>query len=162
MREFCVSLGNATLTSSPTVIFLNPKAAPSLNIELLRWWIGFSGTATSAQQRVQINSQVSTFPTLTAATPASLKRGDPNASILVGSTSGAAATAGVNASGEGNGAQTQILDDAFNVLNGWLMVPTPPETIIMPAGSTSGIGMKFPTTPSQSNPWSFGCNYREV
>ncbi len=162
MREFCVSVGNITLTSSPTAIFLNPKAAPSLNIETLRWWVGFSNTATSAQQRIQINTQVTAFPTLTAATPASLKRGDPNASILVGSTSGAAGTAGVNASGEGAGTQTQILDDVFNVLNGWLMVPTPPETIILPAGSTSGIGMKFPTTPSVPSAWSFGCNYREV
>lgn len=161
-REFNVSLGGATVTGSTTIVFLNPKAAPNFNIEILRWWIGQSANATSAQQRVQLVSQISAFPTLTAATPASLKRADPNVSILVGSTTGAAGTAGVNSSAEGTGTQTQISDDTFNVLNGWLMVPTPPETIIAPAGYASGIGMKFPVAPSTLTNWSFGCQYREV
>lgn len=161
-REFNVSLGGATVTGSTTLIFLNPKAAPNFNIECLRWWIGQSANATSAQQRVQINSQIVQFPTLTAATPASLKRADPNASILVGSTTGAAGTAGVNSSADGTGTQTQILDDAFNVLNGWLNVPTPPETIVAPAGYASGIGMKFPAAPATLTAWVFGCHFREV
>lgn len=161
-REFAVSLGGATVTGSTTLVFLNPKAAPNFNISVMRCWIGFGGTATSAQQRVQLNSQIANFPTLTAATPASLKRADPNVSILVGSTSGAAATAGVNSSSEGTGTQTQIIDDAFNVLNGWLWIPTPPETLIFPAGSISGFGMKFPTTPSVLTTWSFGVDFAEV
>lgn len=162
VREFNVSLGGATVTGSTTLVFLNPPAAPNFNIEVLRWWISQSANATSAQQRVQINSQITQFPTLTSATPAKLKRADPNVSVLVGSTTGAAATAGVNSSADGTGTQTQILDDSFNVLNGWLMVPTPPETLIFPAGSTSGVGMKFPVAPSTLTNWSFGAQFREA
>lgn len=161
-REFNVSTGGATVTGSTTLVFLNPKAAPNFNIELLRLWLGQTANATSAQQRVQLNSQVTAFPTLTAATPASLKRADPNVSVLVGSTTGAAGTAGVNSSLDGAGTQTQILDDAFNVLNGWLMVPTPAELITFPAGSVSGFGMKFPVAPATLTNWAMGAHFREV
>jgi hypothetical protein len=161
-REFNVSTGGATVTGSTTLVFVNPKAAANFNIEFLRWWVGQTANATSAQQRIQINSQVTSFPTLTAATPASLKRADPNASVIVGSTNGFAGTAGVNSSNDNAGAQTQISDDAFNVLNGWLSVPTPPETIVAPAGSSSGIGMKFPVAPSTLTNWAMGSVFREV
>lgn len=161
-REFSVSLGGATVTGSTTLVFLNPKAAPNFNIEVLRWWIGQSANATSAQQRIQINSQATGFPTLTAATPQALKRADPNVSILVGSTNGFAGTAGVNSSADGSGGQLSIWDDAFNVLNGWLNVPTPAETFVFPAGSSSGVGMKFPVAPATLTNWAFGCAFREV
>lgn len=162
MREFNISLGGATVTGSTTLVFINPKAAPNPNLEILRWWIGQSANATSAQQRVQIEIQGTQFPTLTAATPQKVKPSDPNASIIVGSTNGALGTAGVNSSNDNGGSQTQLSDDAFNVLNGWLSVPTPPETIIMPAGFGSGIGMKFPVAPGTLTNWAFGCIFREV
>lgn len=161
-REFTTSLGGATVTGSTTLVFLNPPAAPNFNIGILRLWVGQSANATSAQQRVQLNSQIVQFPTLTAATPAKVKRADPNVSVLVGSTSGAAATSGVNSSAEGTGTQTQIWDDAFNVLNGWLYVPTPPEELVFPASSVSGFGMKFPVAPATLTNWAFGVNFREL
>ena len=162
MREFNISTGGATVTGSTTLVFLNPKAAPNPNLEFLRWWIGYTANATSAQQRVQIVIQGTAFPTLTAATPQKLKLSDPNASIIVGSTNGALGTAGTNSSNDNAGAQTQLHDDAFNVLNGWLYVPTPPELIVMPAGFGSGIGMKFPVAPSTLTNWTFGTQFREV
>jgi hypothetical protein len=162
MRQFIVSDGSATVTGSTTLVFLNPIAAPSVNIAMLRLWAGQSGSTTSAQQRIKLVSQVVGFPTgMTAATVAKVKRHDPAVSVLIGSTTGVAGTAGTNATGEGTGAQTHMLDDAFNVLNGWLHVPTPSEVIVFPAGSTSGFGMKFPTTPSSLTNWSFGVTYEE-
>src|SRR5579864_3077155 len=85
-REFNVVGTNITVAGATTMIFINPAAAANFNLEFRRWWIGFTGSNTSIQQRVQIVSQVTAFPTLTSATPVSLKLADPNASIITGAT----------------------------------------------------------------------------
>lgn len=162
MREFSISAGGVTVAGTTTLIFVNPAAAPSMNLEFLRFWIGQSANATSAQQRAQLVTQVTTFPTLTSATPTKLKPADPNASVITGGTAGAAGTAGINASAEGAGTKTAVWDDAFNVLNGWLHVPTPAETRVMPAGLASGLGLYFPVAPATLTNWAFGLTYREV
>jgi len=161
MMEYTVSGGGITIAGASTLVFINPAAAPKPNLEFLRFWIGQSQNATSAQQRAQLETQVTAFPTLTSATPAALKRAGP-VSNIVGGTAGAAGTAGIDASAEGAGAKTQILDDAFNVLNGWLHVPTPKETIVMPASSASGLGLFLPVAPAQLDNWAFGATYAEV
>lgn len=162
MREFSISAGGVTLAGATTMIFVNPPAAPNPNIEFLRFWAGQSANATSAQQRIQLETQASVFPTLTGATPTKLKPSDPNASIIASGTAGAAGTAGTNASAEGAGTKTSVWEDAFNVLNGWLHVPTPAETRIMPAGLTSGLGLFFPAAPATLTNWAFGLVFREV
>lgn len=168
MREFTFGSITADAATGLTVLgvttlnFLNPAAAPNLNIEYTRHWVGQAANATSAQQRIQLASKVTAFPTLTAATPAKLKRADPNASIIAGGTAGAAGTCGINASVEGAGAVTLIWDDVFNVLNGFLKVPMVPETEIFPAGSVSGCALRFPTAPTTLTGWTWGQNYREV
>jgi hypothetical protein len=169
MREFTLGLSGAAGTNGialavgqNTLNFINPAAAPSINIELLRHWAGQSQNATSAQQRIQLVSQVTAFPTLTGATPQKLKRQDPNASVIVSGTAGAAGTCGVNASAVGGGAKTVIWDDFFNVLNGYLKVATPAETEIFPAGSASGVGLWFPQTPGTLTGWGWGQNFREI
>lgn len=163
MREFVVSAGGITLANAVvTLIFVNPAAAPNVNLEFLRYWISQSANATSAQQRVELETQITAFPTVTSATPAKLKRSDPNVSVIAGGVAGAAGTSGVNASAEGAGAKTVIWDDAFNVLNGWLHVPTPAETIVMPAGSASGLGLYLPVAAASLTNWAFGTIFREV
>jgi hypothetical protein len=162
MREFSVSSGGNTVVGASTLIFVNPATAPNPNLEFLRYWVGQSANATSAQQRIQIETQASAFPTLTAATPTKLKPSDPNASIITGGTAGAAGTSGINASAEGAGTKTDVWDDAFNVLNGWLHVPTPAETRIMPASFVQGLGLFFPVAPATLTNWAFGLVYREV
>jgi hypothetical protein len=161
-REFNVSTGGAAAVATQMLIFLHSSGAPAFNIEILRWWVGQAANATSAQQFIRVESQATSFPTLTSATPASLKRQDANVSTLVGSTNGFAATAGVNASTDNAGSKTQILDDAFNVLNGWLQVPTPPETIVAPAGYAQGVGIRPPIAVATATGWAFGCQFREV
>lgn len=161
-REFILGGAALTVVAATTVLFINPAAAPNFNIEVLRMWLSQSANATSAQQRIQIETQVTSFPTLVSATPAKLKRADPNASIITGNTTGAAGTSGINASGEGAGGKTVIFEDNFNVLNGWLYVPTPVETIVMPAGSASGLGMFWAAGPTTLTGWTVGMNFREV
>lgn len=159
-HEYSVGGGGITVANAVvTLAFINPAAAPNINLEILRCWAGQAVNATSAQQRVQLETQVTAFPTLTSATPAKLKRAEA-VSIITGGTAGAAGTAGINASAEGAGSKTAIIDDAFNNLNGYLWVPTPQETIIMPAGSTSGFGLYFPVAPSVLV-WNFGFNFAE-
>jgi hypothetical protein len=164
MREFNVSTGGTSVANgSSTIVYLRAAASVSVNLECLRWWCGQTANATSAQQRIQIALRGTQFPTLIAATPIQLKTQD-TASVIVGSTTGAASTAGVAATGE-NAAATYpalILEDAFNVLNGWLMVPTPAETIINPVGAASGISMRFPVVPASTASWSFGVQFREI
>ncbi len=163
MREFTVGGENITVANQPvTLAFINPAAAPNLNIEILRVFISQTGPNTSAQQRLQHTTQVTAFPTLTSATPAKLKRADPNASIITGGTVGAAGTAGINASAEGAGAKTVIFGEGFNNINGYLWVPTPRESIVMPAGSASGYNVFLPAAPGTLSGWSFGVNFGEV
>lgn len=161
-REFRISAGGITVLGATTLIFVNPPAAPNFALEFLRWWIGQSANATSAQQRIETINKASIFPTVTGATPTKLKVADPNASIIVSGTAGAIGTAGTNASVEGAGAATVRSDDAFNVLNGWLGVPTPPETDVYPAGFGNGIGLYFPVAPTTLTNWAFGCHFREI
>src|SRR5271166_4304835 len=159
MREFSISAAAQTVVGSTTLVFINPGAGPNPNLEFLRYWVGQAANATSAQQRIQLRTQVTSFPTLVATTPTKLKPSDPNASYIIGDTSGAAGRSGINASAEGGGAVTAVWDDAFNVLNGWLHVPTPPETRVMPAGLTSGLGLTFPVIPATATGWAFGLVY---
>lgn len=162
-REYVISSAGVTVAGATTLIFINPSAtiANACGLEILRMWVSQSANATSAQQRIQVETQVTAFPTLTSATPAKIKRLDP-ASLIVGGTAGAAGTAGINASAEGAGGKTVIFEDSFNVLNGWLWVATPKETIIMPAMSASGLGLFFPVAPTTLTNWSFGMVYAEV
>lgn len=169
MREFVLSTFVSTLGStvgSVTLLYLRASAAPSMNIEVLRWWVGQSANATSAQQRVQYGFRGTGFPTLNSLTATALKMQDPNASVLISSTVGSTAgITGVNATAEtttGTATYGTGYNDDFNVLNGWLMVPTPPETMINPAGHGSGLALVFPTQPGTNTSWGFGCIYREV
>lgn len=162
MREFAISAGGITVAGATTLTFVNPPASVNPNLEWLRWWVGQSANATSAQQRIQLETQVTAFPTLTSATPTKQKDTDANASVITGGTAGAAGTAGINASAEGGGAKTAAWDDVFNVLNGWLHVPTPAETKLKAVGSSSGLGMFFPVAPTTLTNWAFGCLFREV
>lgn len=163
MREFSVGGDGLTLANQAvTLVFVNPPAAPTTNLEFLRMWASQQGSATSAQQRIQVETQVTAFPTLVSATPRPLKHGDATASIVVGGTAGAAGTCGINASAEGAGAKTVKFGDNFNVLNGYLWVPTPRETIVMPAGSTSGLGLFLPAAAASLSNWAAGMNYGEI
>jgi hypothetical protein len=165
MREFSVSSGGMTLAGATTMVFINPAAAPNPNLEFLRFWASqYNSTATSAEQRIQLETQATAFPTLTSATPTKLKPSDPNASVITGGTAGAAGTAGINASAEGAGTKTTVWDDVFNVINGWLHIPSiqAGETRVMPAGFAQGLGLFLPVAPAVLTGWSAGMLFREV
>lgn len=158
-REYTIS-GQSDFTSGTgTILALMPSA--TVGFEILRLWLGQTANATSAQQRVQMGTKVTAFQTVTSVTPAKLKINDP-ASGITGATTIAAGKCGVMATAEGGGGLTVIWEDAFNVLNGWLWVPTPKETIIMPPGTSSAFTLFFPTMPATKTNWTYGCVYAEI
>lgn len=157
---YILSGANITLANQAvTLAFINPGTTQS--IEILRVFTSFSANATSAQQRVQLNSQVTAFPTLVSATPGKTSLIDP-VSVIAGGTAGAAGTAGVNASAEGAGGKTVLWPDAFNVLNGWEKVFTPAETYTFNAGAAAGFGLHFPVAAATLTAWNVGIVYREL
>jgi hypothetical protein len=164
-REYIVGTLNHTPTAAVDLAqaFVNPSAtaANACGLEFLRAWASQAANATSAQQTVALRFQATAFPTLTSATPRKTKFLDP-VSLIVGGTAGAAGTAGTNASVAGAGTKTEVVTDNFNVLNGWLWVPTPRETIIVPAMSTVGFGIYFPTAATPASSWSVGVTYAEI
>jgi len=161
-RIFSVGGQNITLAGAVTAVFINPPAAPSVGIRLLRAWAQQAGNATSAQTRIQLVTQVTAFPTLTSATPAKMMRHDPNVAVITGGTAGAAGTAGINASAEGAGTKTVINEYSFNNLNGFEWLPTAKEVIELAAGMASGLGLYFPAAPGILTGWGFGLTYEEI
>jgi len=158
-REYIVAMVDQTIAGASTMVFINPGV--TAGVEVLRAWASQAANATSAQQRIQLSSQVTAFPTLTSTAPQTLKILDPAAKII-GGTAGAAGTSGTDATAEGGGAKTVIIPDAFNVLNGFLWVPTPPETVVINASAASGIGLVFPAAPTNLDNWTAAIIYREL
>lgn len=161
-KEFSVGGDGLTLANQAvTLVFVNPTAAPNVEYQFLRLWASQQGSATSAQQRIQVETQVTSFPTLVSATPKHLKFADAVASLITGGTTGAAGTSGINASAENAGAKTVMFGDNFNVLNGYLWVATPREVINMPSGSTSGLGLFLAAAAASLSNWACGMNFSE-
>jgi hypothetical protein len=159
-RTYTVAGANLTLSNQAvSLVFVNVGTTTSL--EFLRMWASQSSSNNTAQQRVQINTQVSAFPTLTSQTPGKNWLLDP-ASQITGGSAGAAGTSGVNASAEGAGAKTILYPDAFSIVNGWLWVPTPAETYTLNAGAASGMGLHFPAAPGSLGNWNAGQVFRET
>lgn len=168
MREFNFGSTSASTTTGLTVAgatslnMLMPAAAPSANIEFLGHRVGQTANATSAQQRIQLCTQVAAFPTTAVSvTPRPVKVGDATASLLVGATTIAAGKVGINIGTEGAGAKSLCWDDAFNVLNGFLRIYTPDDRDSIPAGTSSAFALWFPTAPTTLTGWNWTSTYRE-
>lgn len=155
---YSITLSNATVTAPRTLAFIRPPTTRS--IEILRVEVSHSGPS-AGQQRVQLVTQVSAFPTLTAATPAKLQPDGPS-SVVTGGTAGAAGTAGINASAEGGGTKTVLLEAAFNAQLGFLYLPTEEERPRVHASSSSGFGVYLPDTPSTDEYWSCTIVFRQL
>jgi len=160
-RVFTLSGQFTVANQAVTLAFINPAAAPNFGIEIMQVDVSQSGTATSAQQRIQLVTQVTAFPTLTSATPQKMELADPNASIITGGTAGAAGTSGVNASGEGAGTKTVRYESDFNNLNGFLWCPPEVGRIKLPAGLASGFGVFLPAAPGTLAGWAVSVMFRE-
>lgn len=159
-RVYTIKGANITLANQAvTLVFMNPST--TVGFKIIRCWISQTGSTTEAQIAVQLNTQVTAFPTVVSATPGKHKLSDPPAN-MTGNTTGAAGTCGINASDEGAGAKTIILADAFSNLNGWLYIPTEDEKQEINANASSGFGLHLPVAPATLSGWYFGVTYQEL
>jgi len=140
MRTYSVYMNNVAVTGAITLVQV--KAGTSSTLTVLRAWCSQSNLTVSGQQRIEIVRK-SAAATVTAFTL--LGAWDPG-DAASNMSSGTTAT-GTNASGEGTDGDI-LVPDVFNVLNGWLWVPTPEERIIVAPGGI--LGLKLPTAPGSS------------
>lgn len=159
-REYTVTSGAAVLANQAvTLVWISPPSNAS--IEILKCWIGQVGSQSSQQVRVQLGTQVSAYPTLVSTNPRAIKVSDP-VSKLSGLVSGISGT-GTNASTEGAGTKTVLVDDAFNNLTGYLWYPTGPyDSFLLNGTLSAGFFMHLPSAASSLSGWSFGVTYREL
>lgn len=136
---------------SGAITLVQVKAGSAVSIELLRAWVSQSGSTTSAMQRIRILRK-SAAATVTSFTPVRLSGG-----ATADSAGGTSAT-GTNASNEGTDGDV-LVPDAFNVLNGWLWLPTPEERIIAAPGTI--LALVFPAAPGSALTVTAGMIFRE-
>jgi len=148
-RAYSVVRNNVATSTAITVIQV---AVPATTlIEITRAWATQSSGTTSAANRIQIVRKTGAA-TVTSATPTPLGT-NYGASLCVGGTS----LTGITATGEGTDGNV-LVDEGFNVLNGWLYVPVLEERIIVRPSEI--IGLKFPAAPTNLT-WNCGISWLE-
>jgi hypothetical protein len=161
-HAYSVVMANQTIVADATLVFLRAAAAVGTRgsiLEVQRCWVNQIGTETTDQLGVIMGQKVTAFGTYTATTPSPHQVGG-TASGIAGGTTGAAATSGTDATAEGAGAVTAIIEEGFNNLNGWLWVPTPEERLIV--GPDIAIVVKIVGTPATLTGWCAGITFAEI
>jgi hypothetical protein len=159
---YTVSMGATTIVADASLICIRAATAVSSRgstLEVLRISVSQHGTSTAQQLGIRLAQKASAFGTFTAATPSPHAIGGV-ASGISGSTSVAAASAGVDASAEGAGTVTDIITDAFNNLSGYLWVPTPEERLIIQPDLAFIV--KIVGTPTTLTGWNASLTFREL
>jgi len=164
-RIYAASAENLTLGTGNVLIALRTatgvNAASILGIKRVE--IAQNGTTTSAQIRGAFSTRnTSGTLTTTSVTPANLSVVTGPSSGLSGNTSviGAAARIGVNSSADSGGTYTDHLHFNFNNLNGFLWVPTPEETILVPPDVVWCV--RLLATPGTTSGWTILLIYQEL
>ena len=162
MPAFSVVMANQTIAGASTLVIIHaatPATANASYLRILRAWVSQEANETGEQLGVAIGQKVTAFGTYTATTPAPHALGTGTSGIA-GGTAGAAATSGTDATVEGAGAFTPIIQEGFNSLNGWLWVPTPEERILLPPDQA--IALKLIVAPTVLNNWTAGIVFEEL
>lgn len=157
-RVYVVSMTRVAVTTGITLIQL--KAGATIPGQLIRAVLGQSNITSVTMQPVQINRKVTTAATVTSFTP--LANG-PITDPSPGFTSSTSGT-GTNASAEGTDGNI-LRQDVWNLINGWLFLPTPKEYIFIDAfvATTQGLlGIKLPTSPGGSTTITGDAVYEEL
>lgn len=134
-------------TVSTAITVLQLKAGANNGFVIIRASLTQYGSTTSAQETISIVRKSGAATVTTAVAGTTLLSRDPNqatASLSLGTSA-----TGVTATGEGTDGDV-ILQEGFNVLNGWLYIPVPEERIYVPPAGI--IGLKFLTAPA-SQTW---------
>lgn len=159
---YTVGMNNQTIVADATLVIIHTASAltsRASRILILRAWANQIGTETSDQLGIILGIKASAFGTYTSSAPVSHEFGGTGSGIA-GGTAGAAATSGTDASAEGAGTVTTIIQEGFNNLNGWLWVPTPEERIVL--NPDTAIIVKMVGTPGTLTGWCAGITFEEL
>ena len=119
------------------------KASASKPFKIIRAWVTQSDTTSSSQTAIQLvrKSAAATVSTAVISNLVQLRPGDMPSNVALGVNA-----TGFTATVEGTDDPAGLLiEEGFNILNGWLYLPVPEERIIVPANGI--IALKFPVTP---------------
>lgn len=144
MRPFVLT---DTRTVATAITVLQLTAPSTMAVEILSASATQSTSVTSAAAEIALVRK-SAAATVTALTPLRLFPGGPAAS----STGGRTATA--------EGTDTDlVIQEGFNILNGWVYTPVPEERIFVPPSAI--IGLKFTAAPTSAT-WKTRIVFREI
>jgi hypothetical protein len=136
---------DATVVATARTLVQYNASATNIGV-VLRAWVSQNLSETSTQEEVEIQ-RVTTAGTGTA--------GNLRALATYGAALG---TTTVNHTAEGT-AGDSLIREGFNILNGWLWVPTPEERIVVPPSGR--VVLKFPVAPASAT-WSAGLVVAEL
>jgi hypothetical protein len=146
---YTVAIGSQAQTAAKTLIEI---AAPSDAVVLVeRIWLKQTSFDTSENLGVKVQ-RITTTGTGTATTPEPLQVGSAafGGTVETNSTIEPTYTA-----------STEIIEDGFNVLSGYLWTPANDDEILVISPSAL-LGFSLDVAPSASMNFSYGCTLREV
>lgn len=148
-RLYTVAIGSQAQTAAKTLIEITSASDSVTLVE--RLWLKQTSFDTSENLGVKVQ-RVTTTGTGTATTPEPLQVGDAafGGTVETNSTVEPTYTAG-----------TEILEDGFNVLSGFLWTPANDDEVITISPSAL-IGFSLDVAPSASMNFSYGCTIREI
>jgi hypothetical protein len=159
---YIVTMQNATVIADGELVTIRAATAFTSRgslLEILRMHISQRGTTTSQQLGCRWGLKASAFGTFTAATPSPIIL-NAVASALAGSTSNAAASAGVNASANGAGTLTVLDGRGFNNLAGFEWIATDKERVIV--GPDLTFLLQLQGTPTTLTGWNASVTLGEL
>jgi hypothetical protein len=136
-----------TRTVSTAITVLQLTAPSTMVLELLSASATQTTSTTSLQSNIRILRKTATA-TVTSLTPLKIMAGGPAPS----STGGRTATV------EGTDGDV-LIDDGFNILNGWYWQPVPEERIWVPPSGI--VALKFAAAPTSAT-WTTRLVFREI
>ena len=148
-RLYTVSIGSQAQTTAKTLIEI-ASAADSVTL-VERLWIKQTSFDTSENLGTK-TQRITTTGTGTATTPEPYAAGDAafGGVVETNATIEPTYTAG-----------TEILEDGFNVLSGYLWTPANDDEVIVISPSAL-VGLNLDVAPSASMNFSYGCTLREI
>jgi hypothetical protein len=162
VSRYVIPMNNQTIIADSEMVIMRSATAfasrGSMNV-IFRLKCSQQGTATSQQLGIRWGLKASAFGTYTATTPTPMVLGGV-ASALTGSTSNAAASAGTDASVNGAGTLTVLDQQGFNNLNGFELIFTPEERIIL--GPDLTFVLQLQGTPTTLTGWNASIYYEEL
>jgi len=135
-----------TAAHSTAITILQLGTAAGHPIEILRGWVTQATSTTSAQTHVQLLRESNAI-TGTGVTEIEHDTDGPASTVTALHTATAGGTDG-----------DVVIQEGFNVLNGWLYLPVPEERIWVPVSSF--ISIAFPDAPPNVT-YDYGLTWRE-